>query len=313
MKTKNEGNSQGGPSTKRLISRQKKGLEAIRNSEEKYRVLFDSAPIGIGIADIEGNVLDANRCMEEMTGYSLEELRSVGVGATYVNPQERDLFIKELLEKRNVHDSEVYLKRKDGTIYTALLNAELLELEGQKILLTTARDITGRKQIEKALQVSEKKYSTIVEKGNDGIVIVQDGRLKFANSKMTQITGLDIQDAIGKPFIDFISPDFREFVLSRYEKRMAGENVPNKSEIEIIAREGGNVPVEVNASLVEYDGRPAEICIIRDITAHKRVQKALEAAITEAEEEKNKAQAIISAIGDGIIIQDTNYKILYQN
>ncbi|HEY9206715.1 MAG TPA: PAS domain S-box protein [Candidatus Methanoperedens sp.] len=423
-------------SGKKAINKNK-APEALGQFEEKYRLLFDAAPMGIGVADIEGNILDANRCMEEMTGYTLEELKKTGVVAIYVDPQERNLLIETLQKTGEVRDYEVNLKRKDGTIYSALINVDSSEFAGQKVLLTMARDITKskraeealkqseekyrmlveniqdgvfiiqdekfqyvneayasiagftkeemigadfreliapedlenvkdlyfrrlngdkvpdeyevcgfrkdgtkitasmkvglitfqgriasmgiarditeRKRAEMALKTSEKKYSTLVEKGNDGIVIVQDGRLKFANSKMVEITGFNVEDAMGKPFIDFISPDFKEFVLSRYKKRMAGEHVPNKCEIEIISRDSRNIPVEVNASLIEYDGRLAEMGIIRDITERKRAEKALEAAIAQAEEEKNKANAIISAIGDGIIIQDTDYKILYQN
>ncbi len=423
--------------TKRKNLKNTKALEALRKSEEKYRFLFDAASVGIGIADLEGNILDANRVIQEMSGYTLEELRKTGVGATYVDPEERKLLIRALVENGNVRDLEVRLKRKDGTIYSALMNVDLLDIGGQRLLITTARDITERKRAEdtllqseekyrmlveniqdgvfiiqdakiqyvneafarttgykieeiigrefgefvapedmefvinryhrrlngenvpneyefhglrkdgtkilanmkivlinyhgkiasmgiarditrqkiaeKALQESEKKYSTLVEKGNDGIVIVQDGRLKFVNSMMAEITGFKITDAIGKPFIDFISPDFKGFVLARYKRRMAGEDVPNKCEIGIISKDGKNIPVEINASLIEYDGRPAEMAIIRDITERKQVEKALGSAIARAEEEKNKSNAIISAIGDGIIIQDTDYKITYQN
>ncbi len=423
--------------TKRKGLKNTKALEALRKSEEKYRFLFDAAPVGIGIADIEGNVLDANRVMQEMSGYTLEELRKIGVGATYVDPGERKLLIRELAENGCVQDLEIRLKRKDGTIYSALLNVDLLNIGGERFLITTARDITERRHAEdtlkqseekyrmvveniqdgvfiiqdakiryvneafartagykteemvgrefgkfiapedlefvvdryqrrlkgedvpeeyefhglrkdgtrilanvkivltnyqgkiasmgiarditrqkiaeKALQESEKKYSTLVEKGNDGIVIVQDGMLKFVNTRMAQITGFNIKDAIGKPFIDFIYPDFKGFVLARYNRRIAGEDVPNKCEIGLISKDGRNIPVEVNASLIEYDGRLAEMGIIRDITEHKQVEKALESAIAKAEEEKNKSNAIISAIGDGIIIQDTDYKITYQN
>jgi len=175
------------------------------------------------------------------------------------------------------------------------------------------RAISQRNQVELALEASEKKYSTIVEKGNDGIVIIQDGLVKFFNSKMSEMTGYSIDEGIGKPFINCVSPASRKLVFERYEKRLAGESVPNRYEFEMISKNGTNIPVEVNASIIDYEGKPADMAIIRDITERKRTEKALEAALIKADDEKNRTEAVISAIGDGIIIQDTDYKVIYQN
>jgi PAS domain S-box-containing protein len=134
------------------IQERKRAEEALRESEEKYRVLFEAAPIGIGIADFEGKVLDANKSIQEMTGFTLEELSSIDIGSTYVDPNKRRLLLKTLQEAGRVRDWEVRLKRKDGAIYYALLSADLLELRGRKVLLTTARNITERKRIEDELR-----------------------------------------------------------------------------------------------------------------------------------------------------------------
>jgi len=107
-----------------------------------------------------------------MTGFTLEELRSIGVGATYVDPDERKMLLDALQETGRVRDLEIRLKRKDGTIYHALLNADWLELKGHKVLLTTARDITGRKQLEEKLRDGECFLESIFASIQDGIGII---------------------------------------------------------------------------------------------------------------------------------------------
>ncbi|MGA9349291.1 MAG: diguanylate cyclase [Anaerolineae bacterium] len=135
----------------RELAERKRVEEALRESEEKYRSVFEASPVGIGIADLEGNVLTGNQSMLESTGYTLEELQTTKLGITYVDPDERKRLLKALQKLGRVRDWEARLKRKDGTVYCALLNIDQLELRGRKILLTTARDITERKRTEEQL------------------------------------------------------------------------------------------------------------------------------------------------------------------
>ena len=122
---------------------------------------------------------------------------------------------------------------------------------------------------------SEKKYSSLIEMGNDGVIIVQKGLLKFSNSKMLNITGFSEEEAIGQPFTNFIAPEHIEMVQERYLKRMNGEEVPEKYEIEILSKKGEKIPVEINASIIEYEGQPADMAIIRDITERKKAEEEL--------------------------------------
>ena len=150
---------------------------------------------------------------------------------------------------------------------------EVLELK-QRIADMESSE-TRRKRVEEALRESEKKYSTIIEKSNDGIVILQDGVFKYINPKMVEMAHFPAKDLLGKSFIDFVAPNFKNLVIQRYQRRISGENVPDRYEIEIITREGTTIPVEINPSLIEYEGKPADMAIIRDITERKKADQEM--------------------------------------
>jgi diguanylate cyclase (GGDEF)-like protein/PAS domain S-box-containing protein len=135
----------------RELAERKRVEEALRESEEKYRRLLEASPVGIGMSDLEGNVFAGNQSMLELTGYTREEFQTVKLGDTYVDPDEYQQLLKALQKNGKVRDWEARLKRKDGRVYFALLNVDQLELDGRRIILTTARDITERKRVEEEL------------------------------------------------------------------------------------------------------------------------------------------------------------------
>jgi len=167
-------------------------------------------------------------------------------------------------------------------------------------------EIAERKQAEERLQQSEEKYSTLVEQGNDGIIIIQDGVLQFANSKMVELTGFSLDKALGRSFVDFVSPGNRELVAERYKRRVSGEGVPNKYEIEILSEGGGKIPVEISASSIEYAGRPADMAIVRDVTERKRAEESIKRAVEEW-------RTTFDAITDLVSIHDKDFRLVRVN
>jgi len=126
-----------------------------------------------------------------------------------------------------------------------------------------------------ALAESEQKYSALVENSNDGIVVVQDGLIKFANRKAVEMGGFSMEETIGKPFVTFVCPEYQQMVIDSYQRTTAGEKLANSYEVEVTRKDGKRITVEVNASRIRFEGRPADMAIIRDITERKRTQEQL--------------------------------------
>ncbi|MHA2180439.1 MAG: sensor histidine kinase, partial [Promethearchaeota archaeon] len=134
--------------TIRDITFQKKIEQELELSEEKYRLLFDNSPIGIGLSTIKGKVFDNNEAMAKLTGYTAEDLNNAGVDSIYTDPNERQKILTLLRENGKLHDYEVKLRRKDNTEFFGSVSFDLLKLKGEEIIQTSLSDISRSKNAE---------------------------------------------------------------------------------------------------------------------------------------------------------------------
>ena len=108
---------------------------------------------------------------------------------------------------------------------------------------------------QEALDESEEKYRILVEQANDGILIVQEGMIKFANHRLAEANGRTVEELINTNFLDYVRPDEVPHVANRYQRRMAGEDVEQVYETVLLHKDGHEIPVEVNAGSITYQGK----------------------------------------------------------
>ena len=265
--------------TIRDITQRKKAETELKASEEKYSTLVEKGNDGIVIVQDEV-IKFINSKLTELTGCTKET--SLGISFLERVPLEyRRMMLKKynkvLKEQRSLlHPYEGELISGNDSTFPAEINFSFIHHEDSPAVMLTIRDITQRKKAETELKASEKKYSTLVEKGNDGIVIVQDDVLVFANLKFGQITGYTKEEAIGKSFADFMSVEYSHVISKKFRKSLEkNRNVQRKYEVELLSKDGKHIPAEVNSSIIEHEGRPAYMAIIRDITQQKEKEKEL--------------------------------------
>jgi PAS domain S-box-containing protein len=159
-----------------------------------------------------------------------------------------------------------------------------------------ARNIELRKTIndlaatDAKLSESERKYRSLVDRANDGICLVQDKRLIFVNPRLAEIVGYDTDQLEGQPFADYIHPQELSYVEERYARRMRGESVPSRYETALVHRNGTPVDVELNAGVIQFEGKPADLVFVRDIRERKQAENELRCAKSTAEQ-ANRAKS----------------------
>lgn len=152
----------------------------------------------------------------------------------------------------------------------------------------------NRKKIRAEEKIKEEqKYRNLVEHAHDAICIIQDNHFKFANQRFLELSGYTWEELSHLDFTEVIAPEHREMVADRYHKRQKGENVPPNYEFIFLTKNAGRKDVELSVSLVEYQGRVASYCFLRDITERKKAEEALR-------ESQAKLQSIFSAAPAGI-------------
>jgi diguanylate cyclase (GGDEF)-like protein/PAS domain S-box-containing protein len=135
--------------------------------------------------------------------------------------------------------------------------------------------IIERKRNEDALLENEAKYSTVVEKARDGIVIIQDNVYKYVNRAMTEISGYTKEELVDMNFLDIFATEYRDLLGQRYEMRLSGEEIPPVYEAKIQTKDSEMKDVEVSFGIITYHGRPADMGFIRDITERVKAQEEI--------------------------------------
>lgn len=176
--------------------------------------------------------------------------------------------------KDSLASLELFLHQAAVAIENAQLIRDLEMARNQVKEYADQLELKVKKRTRELVE-SEKKYSTLVEHANDGVVIIQDGRLSFMNKRLEEMTGYSREELIGKPFLNMIPESEVELIKSRYEERMKGKPVPAIYETKALSKNGDVIPIEVNVAVINYSGKPADLVIVRDISERKRMEEQL--------------------------------------
>lgn len=259
---------------KRVIAEHKRAEEALRESEERYRHIFEQSPIGIGISSTDGKVITGNKAMQTITGYSIEELKKINLADTYENEEDRKALIETISRYGRVVDYPVRLKRKDGTPYDALLTISRINLEGKDVYHTICQDISERRKAEKEL----KRLSSVVDAMVDGVTITDlYGKITYINRAVTEQLGYEKEELIGKTPTEFIAKKDKSKFAAEAKKVLLGKSTPKSSDYLVKRKDGTEIPISVNFSILrDPKGRPREIIAVnRNMTERKQAEETL--------------------------------------
>lgn len=131
------------------------------------------------------------------------------------------------------------------------------------------------KKTEEWLRESGQRYQLLVENANEAILVIQDGAIKFLNSQTVESFGYSVEELISSPIFEFIHPEDRDRVSERYRQKINGDATPSRHTYRTIHKSGRIQWIEISSVRIEWEGRPATLNLITDITERRQAEKEL--------------------------------------
>jgi len=270
---------------------------AVRDSEQRYHHMVEHSLGLISMHTLDGTLLAVNPAAARALGYGSEEWRGRNL-REFLAPAVQPLFEAYLarLQDQPTDSGLMCLVTKTGEERIWMYRNVRYEDSGTApYVIGHALDITERVQAEQALkqahadlearvqertaalQEAETKYRTLVEQARDAIIIVQDGQVMYANPACEALLGYTWDEFCQRlPQVgDFLAPDDQARVVGYYAQRLRGEAVPACYEADLLRKNGQRVTVEVKPCVIVYQGHPAVMALLRDVTDRKRLEEEL--------------------------------------
>jgi PAS domain S-box-containing protein len=269
----------------RDITKRKQAEEALKESENKYRLLADNVSDVIFVLDMNLNYIYISPSVKILRGYEPEEVMKQP-SSKALTPSSWDLVTKTIaeameLEKehREINISrtlQLEMMRKDGTTVWTEVNISVIRDENQQPvgILGVTRDITERKRAEDAVRQSEKYFKEITENSSDIIIITdKNGKIKYCSHSTEHFTGYKSEELIGRIMIKFIHPDDVKRVASDYGKAILFMDSAIPNSFRIVRKDGAERYWEgLGRNLLDNPAVAGFIMNIRDITERKQME-----------------------------------------
>ncbi|MFX1339464.1 MAG: PAS domain S-box protein [Promethearchaeota archaeon] len=205
------------------ISEMVEAEQKLRESEEKYRYLFENSPFPIFLIDTKGIVLDCNPSFEEMTGYKKEEVMGIKYAdLNLIHPKYISTLLNRLkmIKKVKKHPSlEIEIFRKDGSILWIRIQSSLVEIGNNAFIQVIGDDITPQKEAEKKLRESEEKYRSLIKASPNLIFLFDDDGTVIDCNKSAELSlKRSREKIINKKIYDFLTNLTKEMTFAIFDK-----------------------------------------------------------------------------------------------
>ncbi|MFW6196624.1 MAG: PAS domain S-box protein, partial [Thermoplasmatota archaeon] len=255
----------------------------INKEKKKFQEIFNNANDAIYLHELTekgmpGNFIEVNDVACDMLGYSRDEFMKMSPRDIDAEEKMNEVLdvMDELMEKGDLRFEMVH-EAKDGSKIPVEIHSHLFEYEGEQRVLSIARNISERKQAEKELKRSERRFRKSFEALPDPAFLLDDnGYFKDMNEAAVETLGYEEEEITEKHISDtpFLMKKSRDKAVNAFKRRKKGEDV-SPYELELISKGGETLFSQINVGSFEEDGFHGEIVIARDITEEKRSEKKL--------------------------------------
>jgi PAS domain S-box-containing protein len=264
------------------LSRKKRrqAEQALQDSEANYQEIFNAANDAITLHDPEtGVILDANKRACEYLGFLRDELVGKNI-SDLISKEGRyrpDVMLNWLAGKLETESdiAEWQMLHKSGALLWTELNLKRTVIRGRKVILIIGRDINERKIFSEVLARSEERYRNVLENATDAIAIVENDEIRFANRRLEDLTGYNRAQILKQRWRDLIQRTDSGY--ENFNTEVDTELYDNLGFL-LATSDGSNKRVELNHVQIEFDGKPANLYFILDITQQRKLEYRLKLA-----------------------------------
>ncbi len=260
--------------------------ETLRSSQEKLKQALQASGIGLWDWNTHTNEMVLSEEWKRQLGYEKTELLDsfeAWEGLLHSDDHDRVIVcLRDAARKRQREYRQDYrLRHKDGTYrWIESRAAPVTEVDGRQIrFLGSHMDITERKRMEQVIRESEDRYRTLVDLSPSGVFVVCEGRIVYVNHRGALLLGATApQELLGRPMFDFLHPDYHQDVRENVHRVLAGNVSVHSAERIYLKMDGTPIPIQMEAARIVWDGTPAIIVLIADVTERKQSEEALRAS-----------------------------------
>ncbi len=287
----------------RDITEAKQVEQMMLSSDRRFRAIFNALSEGFVETDTRGRVIDVNDPLCAMLGYGRHEL--IGRRLFRFLDEEGHAQVAEQMRAAAagvLHRTlDLRLRTKaGGRIEAQVFSTTLTDTTGR---LTGASaivlDVTEHNRAQAALRASERRYRTLVDSIQDGLVLIRDGRYEYVNEPFARMLGTHPAQLIGRVMGDLVSQADRERLLRLHDAYLKGESAPTEVEVELRGLDGRRVAVNIHAAVAQDDtGHRHTIATVKDITERRRIEAELRKLSWAVEQ---SATSVFITDADGVI------------
>jgi PAS domain S-box-containing protein len=244
-----------------------------------HRKVFEVALDGITVCDMEAVYVYVNDALCKMLGYTYNEMIGKPVIET-VHPDYRfhltDEFLPKMRKEGRIRLDSAMIS-KDGRKIPMEVHGVVFFHSGKPLFMTILRDLTERKVSESKLLASEKRYRVLTENVTDGVMVIRDQKVVFANKVLISMFGYERRaDVLGKNVELLLDLDFRKNITEGHKEIEKNDSKQHLVEEHRISKGGREFWVESHWDVITWEEKPAILVALRDITARKLQMMAME-------------------------------------
>ncbi len=275
------------------IEIRKEAENALRESQERYRILFEGSRDAIFITKRNARFFNVNNAAAKMTGYSRDELKAMAMPRLFAR-EKLESFKKLFMEIMAGGEitSEAVIIRKDGVRVEVEFSNKRIVIDGKPYVHTAARDVTNRNQALRALKESEERYKILTRSMADGVAIIQDGQIIFSNPAYAEMIEYPkVEKKPGMAFFDIIDPESRDEVKTYFQKLQDGTLEKGNLQFRCKTFKGQDFWMEGHFNVIQWQGLTAILATTQDVTEQKNREIAMETATNKYKKQLSRLQS----------------------